>query len=275
MSRLSYDFTGDKEAALMKLRKEFDEFAYPYFEEKEKQAVGTKGADGEHHLCYIAPSGLKYHGIMEVRGYEVRWFLSVSFSYASETEENDRGRCYALFFMYNITVLTFHSLRRYNERALHGFECNDADIIFHKYIERMMDYAKYSKSIHKKGPSLFVRVEGGAFLSDILMKENQWCKTFISDDIMYPSQTKLANAIDAIDQFESVSRISLSSIADPDYAERMDSWIGGNSQRMKEYLQVLQSVQIAYQYYTDDELGEKGKRVMQLLRDELKRFNVS
>lgn len=274
MNQNSYNFTGDKADVLSELRKEFDEYAYPYFDEVEKAIVGSK-ADGEYHYHFNAPSGLDYNGIVDLHGYDVRWFFSVSFSYASDIDEHDKGRCFALFYVNDLVVLTYHSLWRYNERVLGNAECKDADIIFHMHIERMMDYASFTKSQHSSGPSLFVRVDGGAFLSDVMLKEYHWCKTFISDNLMYKSQRLLSGCIDAIDEFESASGIRLSSITEDDYAERVDTWIGGNRDRKNEYSRILHDVQTVYMYYSDDELTTPERNALHLIGAEITRIKDS
>lgn len=153
------------------LRAEFEKSAYPYFREIEKERIGVS-KDGCYTHKFKSNSGHYFIGIIEIKGLSVKWYFSTAFPFFSTKSKNDKRRNYALFYENSTAVITDHSLKRYNERTLNGIETS-MDCVFHKYIERLMDYSSITKSKNIKHLNMFMRVSGGAFLSSIILNKNR------------------------------------------------------------------------------------------------------
>ena len=233
----TFDFTGDKTDVINALRQDFDNQALPFFEKIEKERVGSS-KDGSYTHQFSSSNGLIYNGIITLSGLNVKWNFSTSFSYCSASDANDQGRCYALFFQDCVLVITNHSLRRYNERTLGEMETS-VDRIFHKYVEKRMDYALISKVRSRTSLNLFMRIPGGAFLYSLILDQNYWFKTYISDYQMYESQVCLSDLLDDIESFQIESGISITSITSDSIEKQLLSWIEGSDGRKEIFSKAL------------------------------------
>ena len=250
------------------LRTEFEKSAYPHFKEIERERIGVSN-NGCYTHRFQSNNGHTFVGIIEIKGLSVNWYFSTAFPIAQNQPKNDKRRNYALFYENSTAVITYHSLKRYNERTLNGIETS-IDRIFHKYVEKLMDYALISKSRSIRNLNMFMRVNGGAFLSNLILnKKNYWFKTYISDKQMFANQMQLSDALDHIELFQESSSILFSDILTTEYKGKVSSWINGDNNRKNIYINALEAAVSIYENAPKEDLDQSDIDVLAMLKREL------
>ncbi len=265
-------YTGKEEDVLSQIRLDFESNAYPFFDNIERDRVGSSN-DGEYtHRITSQSSGLDYTGILKLMGYNCKWFFSTRFRYNSIGGDKS-WVCYAVFFEDCTAVFISHALRRLNERALDNCE-SSVDSVFFKYVLPQMEYARTGID-SKVNNTLFMRVDEGAFLSYTFLNDgNYWLRTFISKDQMFGNQAKLSDALDEIRFFEIDRGVGITTIFKPEIRERIESWRLSSGDNLQRYSDVIEAVRFVLDEAGSDMLVEKDKAFLECIERERARIAV-
>lgn len=265
-------FTGKEEDVLSRIRADFESYAYPVFDEIERERVGSS-KDGEYtHRMESPSSGLNYTGILKLSGYNCKWFFSTCFRFESKGEDKS-WVCFTVFFQNCIAVFTSHVLRRFNERALGNSEPS-VDNVFFKYILPQMEYSRTGVDTNREN-ALFMRVDEGAFLSFTFLNDgNYWLKTFISDDLMFHTQSKLSDALDNIRYFEMDLGINITTIFQPKTKEGLESWRLNSEENQQRYSRVIDAIWYVLVKAGSDMLDKEDREFLDYVNKERSRISI-
>lgn len=263
-------YTGKEEDVISLIRLDFETYAYPVFDGIERERVGSS-KDGEYtHRMESPSSGLSYTGTLQLSGYNCKWFFSTRFRFESKSEDKS-WVCFTVFFQNCTAVFTSHALRRFNERVLGNSEPS-VDNVFFKYILPQMEYSRTGVYTNREN-ALFMRVDEGAFLSYTFLNDgNYWLKTFISDDLMFYSQSKLSDALDDIRYFEMDLSVSITSIFQPEIKEKIDSWCHYSEENNKRYINVINAIRFVLVKASNDMLDIEEQVFLDCVNKELSRI---
>ena len=265
-------YTEKEEAVLSHIRMDFESNALPVFEEIEKARVGSS-EDGEYtHRTESSASGLYYTGILKLMGYNCQWFFSTRFKYDSIGEDKS-WICYAVFFQNCTAVFISHALKRFNERALDNREPS-VDMVFFKYVLPQLGYARTGFDTNRNN-TLFMRVDEGAFLSYTFLNDgNYWLRTFISENQMFKTQTKLSDALDVIRYFEMDLGVGITAIFKPESKERIEPWRLASEENRQRYSTVIDAVRFVLDNASPDMLDNEDQAYRDLIDREHARISV-
>ena len=263
-------YTGKEEDVLSRIRMDFESNAFPVFDEIEKERVGSS-KDGEYtHRTESPASGLIYIGVLKLTGYKCQWYFSTRFRYDSIGGEKS-WICYVVFFQNCTAVFVSHALRRFNERALDNCEPS-VDNVFFKYVLPQMEYARTGIDSNRNN-TLFMRVDEGAFLSYTFLNDgNYWLKTFICEDQMFKTQTKLSDALDEIRFFEMDLGVSIANLSHPTSKERIESWRLSSEENRQRYSIVINSVRDVLDMAGPDMLDDEDQEFLNYIDQEQSRI---
>lgn len=88
-----------------------------------------------------------------------------------------------------------------------------------------------------------MRVDEGAFLSYTFLNDgNYWLKTFICEDQMFKTQTKLSDALDEIRFFEMDLGVVITNLFQPEVKERIELWRLASEENSQRYSSVIDAV---------------------------------
>ena len=263
-------YTGEEEDVISLIMLDFETYAYPVFDGIERERVGSS-KDGEYtHRMESPSSGLSYTGTLHLSGYNCKWFFSTRFRFESKSEDKS-WVCFTVFFQNCTAVFTSHALRRFNERVLGNSEPS-VDNVFFKYILPQMEYSRTGVDTNREN-ALFMRVDEGAFLSYTFLNDgNYWLKTFISDDLMFYSQSKLSDALDDIRYFEMDLSVSITTIFQPEIKEKIDSWCHYSEENNKRYINVINAIRFVLVKASNDMLDIEEQVFLDCANKELSRI---